>query len=785
MTSATDGGPETSQLPVEVTSFVGRRAERTEIRELLAAGRLVTLTGFGGIGKTRLALKVATEVRRAFRDGVVFVPLASLTEPDLVANTIAAALGLEGRSTRAAATVVVEYLRDRSTLVLLDNCEHIVDSVAILADTLLRTCPDLRILATSREPLRIQGEVVHAVQPLSAPRRGDAAPLQQFEAVELFLERARALVPDIEVTPENREAISTIVSRLEGIPLAIELAAGRLRAMSPQEMERNLTERWELVSRGSRTAPQRQRTMAACIEWSFDLCTPTERELWARLSVFADGFGIDAAREVCGTIDEPFDDVLLDLVDKSIVIPIGGYERTTFRMLPPIRHRGRAHLEQGDELTGLRRRHRDWYVDYARTVAAEWPTGAQVAHMERLRRERANLTAAIEFCTSTPGEEQAGLEIGANLLEYGEADGLYRDSRVWFDRLFARTTERTEVRARALRAAAWFAAMQGDVDRAGVLLEEGRSIAQEHGGHTDVLLTQATAFMAMFSGDTEGAVRLFDDAIAGFQKYDDVGQEAHTLALSALNHVIRGDLAAAMAAHERCVALTEPAGERWYRSYSLWIIGMALVVAGRVDEGKAAQRESLQLKRTTRDNLGIGTSVEAVAYSCAGSEPARAAELLGAADAIWSRIETSTVALPGLHALHVQCETTVRSLLEPAAFEEAFARGRALSPDAAVDLALDESTTPATRTAPGAPRRSRRGGPTGALTPRERQIADLVATGATNKDIASTLVISKRTAETHVEHILTKLGFTNRGQISAWVTEQSESGGPGGAGGSR
>ncbi|HVK30718.1 MAG TPA: LuxR C-terminal-related transcriptional regulator [Nocardioides sp.] len=781
MTSATDNGPETSQLPVEVTSFVGRRSERTDIRELLAANRLVTLTGFGGIGKTRLALKVASEVRRAFRDGVAFVPLASLSEPDLVANTIAAALGLEGRSTRAAATVVVEYLKDRSTLLLLDNCEHIVDSVAILADTLLRTCPDLRILATSREPLRIQGEAVHAVQPLSAPRRGDAAPLQGFEAVELFLERARALVPDIEVTPDNREAISTIVSRLEGIPLAIELAAGRLRAMSPQEMERNLTERWELVSRGSRTAPQRQRTMAACIEWSFDLCTPTERELWARLSVFADGFGIDAAREVCGAIDEPFDDVLLDLVDKSIVIPIGGYERTTFRMLPPIRHRGRAQLEEAGELGDLRRRHRDWYAAYARTVAAEWPTAAQVDHMERLRRERANLTAAVEFCTSTPGEEQPGLEIGANLLEYGEADGLYRDSRVWFDRLFARTSERTEVRARALRAAAWFAAMQGDLDRAGVLLEEGRGIAQEHGGHTEVLLTQTTAFMAMFNGDTEGAVRLFDDAITGFQKYDDVGQEAHTLALSALNHVIRGDLAAAMAAHERCVALTEPAGERWYRSYSLWIIGMALVAAGRADEGKAAQRESLQLKRATRDNLGIGTSVEAVAYSCAETEPARAAELLGAAAAIWSRIETSTEALPGLHALHEQCETTVRSLLDQAAFDAAFERGRELSPDAAVDLALEESTAQAPRKAPGAPRRSRRGGPSGSLTPRERQIAELVATGATNKDIASTLVISKRTAETHVEHILTKLGFTNRGQISAWVTEQSESGGSGGS----
>lgn len=774
MTSETEIGAGASQLPVEVTSFVGRRAERADLREMLSTSRLVTLTGFGGIGKTRLALKVASEVRRAFKDGVVFVSLASLNEPDLLANTIASALGLEGRSTRAAAAVTVEYLRSRSTLLLLDNCEHVVDAVAVLADTLLRTCPDLRILATSREPLRIQGESIHAVQPLSAPPRGNEAPLQQYEAVELFLERARALVPDIEVTPENREAIATIVTRLEGIPLAIELAAGRLRAMTPQEMERNLTEHWDLLSRGSRTAPQRQRTMAACIEWSFDLCTPTEQELWARLSVFADGFGIDAAQEVCGPIDEVFDDVLLDLVDKSIVIPLAGSHRTTFRMLPPIRHRGRAQLEAQDELTQWRRRHRDWYVAYARRVADEWPSAAQVGHLERLRRERPNLTVAIDFCTTTPGEAQPGLEIGACLLEYGEADGVYRDSRVWFDRLFALDTERTEVRARALRAAAWFAAMQGDLDRAGTLLEEGRSIAHEFGGHTEVLLTQATAFVAMFSGDTEGALRLFDDALIGFQKYDDLGQEAHTLALSALNHVIRDDLDAALAAHERCLALTEPVGELWYRSYSLWIIGMALVLAGRRDEGEASQRESLQLKRSTRDNLGIGTSVEAVAYSCADTLPARAAELLGAAEAIWSRIETSTAALPGLHVLHVQCETTARALLEPAAFEEAFERGRALSPDAAIDLALEESVTATPRRTPGAPRRTRRAGPSGELTRRERQIAELVATGATNKEIASTLVISKRTAETHVEHILTKLGFTNRGQISAWVTEQAD-----------
>lgn len=323
MTEAVAVSQMPGQLPAEVTTFVGRRFERRTIRELLSESRMVTLTGFGGIGKTRLAMRMASELRPAFPDGVCFVPLGALGEADEVPDQIAAALGLYGRSTRSGTVEIVEYLRERTLLLVLDNCEHVVDMAATMVDALLRNCPKVRILATSREPLRVDGEAVHAVSPLTCPAPAGAGSdsLQQYEAVQLFLDRARASVPGFVLNDGNRVAVATICSRLEGIPLAIELAAARLTTLSATELERGLTDQWELLSRGRRTAPHRQSTMAACIEWSFDLCTAAERTLWARAAVFVDGFEYDAAAAVCSGHgdDEPIHETLASLVDKSVL----------------------------------------------------------------------------------------------------------------------------------------------------------------------------------------------------------------------------------------------------------------------------------------------------------------------------------------------------------------------------------------------------------------------------------------------------------------------------------
>jgi len=755
-------------LPVDVSTFVGRRADRTAVRSLLTESRLVTLTGIGGVGKTRLALRVAADVRRAFGDGVAFVSLAHYNDPEQIPFAIATSLGLQGRSQRPTTTTLVEYLRSRSTLIVLDNCEHVIDAAAVLADTLIRTCPDLRILATSREPLRIAGEAVHIVPPLTIPPSGTSAPLQQFESVLLFVDRAKATVPGFDLTADNRESVGQIVTKLEGLPLAIELAAGRLRAMSPEEIARNLTERWELLSRGSRTAPDRQRTMAACIEWSFDLCTPAEQDVWAQLAVFADGFELEGASAVCTPTDEPAADVVTSLVDKSILVATPQGPTTRYRMLPPIRHRGIRQLRESGELTAVRRRHRDWCVGLANRVVDMWMSPRQIEGIDQLRREMGNVNSCLEFCWTEPGEADHGLAMGAELLEFGLADGALRQGRLWFDRLLERSADSNELRARALRTAGWWAAMQGDVAHASRLIEQGAEIATEVGGHTRVLLTQAEAFIAMFSGDVDLARDRFAEAAAGFRDYGDRSQEAHTHALAALNACFRRDIAAALVEHEACLALTEPCGESWYRSYSLWIAGLALWASGDAARGLAMEKESLELRRRTRDPLGIGTSVEAMAWMCVDDDAERAARLLGGARAIWDRIETSTEALANLHEFHIACVAKARKTLGDAAFEAAFAEGKGAPQDALIAEALGSRPQPA----PTAKRGTRSRNDQSPLTPRERQIAELVASGMSNKEIATTLVISKRTAETHVEHILTKLGFNNRNQVTAWVSEQ-------------
>lgn len=737
---------------------------------MLSEARLVTLTGVGGVGKTRLALRVAADVRRAFTGGVYFANLAPHTDPEQVPYVVASALGLQGRSRRATITSLVEYLQSRSTFIILDNCEHVIDAAAVLADTLVRTCPDLRILATSREPLRIQGESVHVVHPLDVPPTGTAGPLLQYEGVTLFLDRAKATSPGFELTPDNRDAVAQIVRRLEGLPLAIELAAGRLRSMSPEDIAAHITERWELLSRGSRAAPDRQRTMAACIEWSFDLCSAAEKDMWARLSVFADGFELDGARAVCGSTEEPVEDVIATLVDKSIIVASAVGPTVRYRMLPPIRHRGIVHLRDTDQLLDLRRRHRDWCVSLTRHVVETWMSPRQIDGMARLRRELGNINSCLEFSWSEPGESGSGLAMGADLLEFGLADGLLRQGRLWFDRLLASGGAPPELRARALRTAGWWAAMQGDLDTAREQFAEGDRIAREVGGHTATLLTQARAFLAMFSGDAATAQTLFNEALAAFRASGDTAQEAHTLSLLGLAGCFLGDLEASLAAHEQCLAVTEPVGESWYRSYSLWIAGLATWAAGDTKTALELERRSLELRQKTRDPLGIGTSVEAIGWMIVDRDPERAACLLGGAQAIWERIETSTAALPGLHQFHLACVATARERLGDEAFQAAVETGRTTAQDTLISDALAEVSGVTRRARPARKRAVSAGSPS-VLTPRERQIADLVASGLSNKDIATTLVISKRTAETHVENILTKLGFNNRNQIAAWVAD--------------
>ncbi|MDG3012937.1 hypothetical protein G4X40_22645, partial [Rhodococcus sp. D2-41] len=353
-------------LPAELTLFVGRRREASEVRGLLSGSRLVTLTGIGGVGKTRLSVHVAQEVGRAFDDGVWMVELGKVREPELVPEAVASALRLRGQAAQSPMELLVDFVGSRNLLLVLDNCEHVIDAAAGLAEVLLKSAPRLRVLATSREPLGIGGETVVAVPPLSVPDPAVSSSVRAMlrcDAVGLFVERARSAVPGFELTEASKGTVATICQRLEGLPLPIELTAARLRAMSVEQILERLTDRYRLLTRGSRGAPSRQQTLRQCVDWSYDLLSVRERELWARLSVFAGGFELEAAEQICGDGHGPGDvlDLVSSLVDKSILIreDIGGAIR--YRMLETLREYGRERLRGGGGELGVRRAHRDWF----------------------------------------------------------------------------------------------------------------------------------------------------------------------------------------------------------------------------------------------------------------------------------------------------------------------------------------------------------------------------------------------------------------------------------------
>jgi len=770
MTEAYTIFPVAGDLPLEVSRFVGRRFDRGRIRELVAGSRLVTLTGFGGIGKTRLALRTATELRRSFGD-VFVVPLGGLSSREAVPDQIAAAMGLHGLLVQSSTIAVVEYLRARRALLVLDNCEHLIESVAVVADTILRTCSGVHILATSREPLRIAGEVVFPVAPLSVPEQlSNEGPLHQYEGVELFLDRARAVVPDFAITDDNRAAVAAISRRLEGIPLAIELAAAQLRAFSPTELSAQLTDAWEFPGRRSRTAPGRHSTIAACIEWSFNLCSPAEQSLWAKASVFADGFDLDAARSVCAAPDDeqPIEQTLAALVEKSVVIATSHAMSSRYRMLAPIRHRGREELVRIGQDVPLRRRHKDFYIALVERAHDAWFGPRQLDWIDRLRLEAGNLSKALEWCAAEPESADQGLRAFAELREFGTQEGHFQRARGWFDRLIGGPPGDPEIRALALRTAAWWAAIQGDTDSATRMVDEARALANKLGGQTEALLDQAAGFVAIQGGDFERAEKLIEAAGRRLASAGNDAERADCSVLLAFTRMLLGDARGALEHHRECLAITEAAGEVWLRSWSLFIAALALWRLGDTAAAREQAAESLRLKRRLGDTFGIAFLLETLAWFAAGTDPERAVLLLGAARNQWDKVDTTAEVLPVLRTPHRETTSATRTQLGEPNFEVAWSCGRALDQAAAIALALDEPKLPA-------PHAAGEESPN-PLTRRQRQVARLIHKGLSNKEIAETLVISPRTAETHVENILTTLGFTSRAQIARWFGELPESG---------
>ncbi|MBU3064356.1 protein kinase [Nocardia sp. NEAU-G5] len=763
-------------LPLELTSFVGRRSELAKVKSLLSSSRLVTLTGIGGVGKTRLALRAVANVRREFPDGVRVVELADVSDSLLLVEVVAATLGLRDDPARPLPETIVEFLSTQEMLLVLDNCERLVAAVAELVEAWLRACPNLRILATSREPLDIAGEAVLRVSPLTVPdpdREPSLRGLSKYDAVTLFAERATAAVPGFELSEDNKFTVARICARVDGLPLAVELAAARMRTLSPEQILQRLDDRYALLTRASRTAPTRQQTLRWCIDWSFGLCTPVEQRMWARLSVFDGGFELDAAEQVCGDGPAPEDplDVLSSLVDKSILIRDESNGVVWFRMLETLHDYGRQKLRESGEEQELRRRHRDWYQQLVLDAETGWISDQQPSWIARLEREVPNLRDALE-CSLSEGTEQAaeaGLRTAAALLPFWVYRGLYGEGRRWIDGVLnhpARQSIPIPDRVKALQVGCIMTVAQGELQAATALAEEAHALAaHDSTPMVQALIAYADGSVAFYSGELARASSLFERAVETFSS--NRRGFLYLMALTALGWVRgrSGDTQQAIEIHRQMLSVTEACGESFFRSTALWGMGVAVWQRGEGSRAMQLLEQALQVARRVRGPVVAALSLEALAWIvCADGDAERAAVLMGAARELDRSVGNTTSMIPIMLQHHDECVRLARSALGARGYDSAFRRGGAMRMDEAVAYALGEQPTDKILTS----------GPDVPLTRRERQVADLVAQGLTNKQIAAKLVISQRTAEGHVEHILTKLGFTSRAQIAAWIAEYVE-----------
>jgi predicted ATPase/DNA-binding CsgD family transcriptional regulator len=767
-----------SNLPAELSSFVGRRHELASVRDGVASHRLVTLLGPGGIGKTRLSLRAAADQERTLADGAWVAELAPVQLPELVPEAVVAALGI--RSTRGTSPVerLVAHLRSRELLLLLDNCEHVQEAAARLAATLLSDCPGVRVLATSRHALGLPDELVLTVPPLPMPGPGRSSgppeALMHYDAVRLFVDRATASWPSFRLTAANQDALVELVRRLDGMPLAIELAAVRVRSLTVKQILDRLSDRFALLTRGSRAALPRQQTLQALLDWSHDLLEPGEQLAWARASVFSGGFDLAALEAVACGEDLPetaLPDVVDGLVAKSVLVreadDVGGAAR--FHMLESLREYGDARLAESGGTAPYAVRHRRWYAAQARIAATELFGPAQVDWFTRLRADHDNLRAALERSAHASDDAVERLQMATALKHYWIMVGRFGEGRAWVERLLSQLPpasddepdEQRVARAAGLEVAGRLAVLQGQLDVGKPLLEEALAAATRAGDATwRAHALHALALASAFWGEPAAAVPLLDEALALHRTGTDPFGVPLALVQLATVHATLGEPERAMTYAEECIALSEAASERWCAALARWVEALVQWRLGHGSRARSHARDVLRLKEPFGDRMGMAMSVEVVAWaeSEAGRFP-EAARLLGAVQAALDSIGATLFG--HLHEDHDACLARTREALGEADFRRAFDEGTAMRFGDAVALAAGRRT--AVSAAVDAPDEVR-------LTRRQQEIAALVAEGLTNREIAERLVITQRTAEGHVATILGKLSFTSRKQLASWVS---------------
>jgi predicted ATPase/DNA-binding CsgD family transcriptional regulator len=759
-------------LPAEASSFIGRRRELAELRRKLTAARLVSLVGPGGVGKTRLAVRIATDLARGFPGGAWMVELAEVRDPALVANAVMAALGLRDQTATEPLPLLLSYLRDKELLLVVDNCEHLLAAAARLVTDAVRAAPGVRVIATGREPLSVPGEHVMPVPPLELPP-GHAAEslvrLRENEAVMLFTERAAAASGAFELTASNQATVVELCRRLDGLPLAIELAAVRTRVLTVEQVLDRLTDRFSLLTGGSRAALPRHQTLRTTIDWSHALLGEGERALLRRLCVFAGRFTLEDVESACAVGDvAPADalDLLASLVDKSLVMKDDAKGRACYRLHETMREYTRLKLREAGEEDVLELRCADYYVSRCRRSAGQARFGL-LAWFEWMELEIDNVRSVLQRCL-IHADVQRGLDLACSLGWYWITRATTEGVR-WLDELLVLASAHG---APAVGGWPYFirgflSVLQSDPAAARPALERAVTVAREAGQLS--LLSQALSMASVaanMAGDRAAARRLLDEDLAVTKGLDDdVAATVGLLQAQAINGLFEADLEAVRAASSEGVRLSREAGDLYALEMMLMNLGSATLMAGDLDQARPLFAEALRIGSEIDDRVGQYCLLDALGCHAAGSGRARlAAQLLGAADTV--RTEAGATLIAILAPLLAQAEASAVAALGASRFEAEFNAGRLLSRDAAIRMALGEPAHVAATSSDDAG--------TAPLGKREAAVARLVADGLSNKQIGARLFISERTVDSHVRNILNKLGFNSRAQIAGWMASSNQ-----------
>jgi predicted ATPase/DNA-binding CsgD family transcriptional regulator len=748
-------------LPAEASSFIGRRSELAEIRKKLSEARLVSLVGPGGVGKTRLAIRIATDLGRGFRSGVWLVELAEVQDPALVTNAVMTALDLRDQAATAPLALVLSYLQDKELLLVVDNCEHLLGAAAQVVTEMMQAAPGMRVIATSREPLSVPGEHVVPVPPLELPAPQAAQPLarlRQNEAVMLFSQRAAAASGAFELTTSNQAAVVDLCRRLDGLPLAIELAVEQILG--------RLADRFSLLTGGSRAALPRHQTLRTTIEWSHDLLADGERAVLRRSCAFAGRFTLEDVEAVCLPPDVPAAqalDVLSSLVDKSLVMKEDAKGLACYRLHETMREFARLKLGEAGEEEDVGLRCAEYYRSRCRRTAldsryrlVEWLAWADL--------EIDNVRAVLQRYLAH-GDGSRGIDLAGSLGWYWITRATTEGMR-WLEGLLAAGGGDPEVRGWAYFMRGFLAVLKADPAAARPALQAAVAAARQ--AEQPYLLIEALTMASNaenMAGDHASARCLLDEADATAAG---LAYPAGTLAVlqaRALNGFFEADLDAVRSAASEGAHLARETGDLYALEIMLLNVGSAALIAGDLDESKPLLTESLRIAYQIDDRVAQFYLLDAGGcHAALSGQPRLAAHLLGAADTM--RTEVGANVMPFLAPLLARAQESAAASLGAVRFKAEYEAGRGLGWDRALALALGEPA-PAAAAASG-------DASAGLLGKREADVARLVADGLTNRQIGTRLFISERTVDSHVRSILNKLGVSSRAQIAAWMASPDQ-----------